>query len=281
MYKRQAPQDTENEEIYQGQGKLLMPGFINAHSHAPMTLLRGYGENMCLADWLTKRIFPFEDKLQGKDVYYATLLSIAEMIRFGITSTSDMYYFCEDMVKAIDQGGIKCNLSRGTSCFDNSSFYDLPAYKEAKALYQTYHGSSNGRILIDMSLHAEYTSSERVAREISEFTKEMGAAMHVHLSETKDEHEQCKERHNGMTPAQYFYHVGLLDNRTNAAHCVYLEGEDFDIFKEKGVTVATCPKSNLKLASGCLLYTSFSILKILYHCKLTRQIFPEHSFLSS
>lgn len=236
-------------EVYLGENKLLMSGFFNTHSHSPMTLLRGYGENLSLSDWLNTRIFPFEDKLQGQDVYYGTLLAICEMIRFGIVSNSDMYYFCDDMVKAFDEGGMKVNISRGTTCFDDSSYYKLPAYHEAKEIFEKYHQSSDGRIKIDISLHGEYTSSEKVALEISEFCKSLNTIMHIHMSETYEEQEQCKQRH-GMTPAQYFNKIGLFDNPTLAAHCVHLEGEDFDILKEKGVSVATCPKSNLKLASG-------------------------------
>ena len=94
-------------EEFDGKGKLLMPGFVNSHAHSPMTLLRGYGENMALQDWLFKKIFPFEDHLTGESVYYATLLAMAESLRFGIVSSSDMYYFMDDMAKAIIDSGAK------------------------------------------------------------------------------------------------------------------------------------------------------------------------------
>lgn len=101
-----------------------------------------------------------------------------------------------------------------------------------------------------MSLHAEYTSTPKIIRQLAEFTKSLGAQMHVHVSETRDEHEGCKERHQGRTPVRYLSDLGLLDNKTMAAHCVYVEGEDYDILKEKEVTVASNPISNHKLASG-------------------------------
>lgn len=234
---------------YDGRDKLLMSGFYNTHAHTPMTLLRGYGENLTLQSWLNDRIFPFEAKLQGDDVYYATLLGIAESLRFGIVSTTDMYYFCDRMAEAVLESGAKNNISRGVTCFTGQGLWELEAFRESKELFDTYHGAGGGRIRIDMSLHAEYTSTPRVAEELAAFARETGAGMHVHISETKEEHEACKARH-GKTPVAYLADLGLLDVRTTAAHCVWVEAEDIAILKEKDVTVANNPVSNLKLASG-------------------------------
>ncbi|MCX7614948.1 MAG: amidohydrolase [Clostridiales bacterium] len=241
--------DTDDKDGYDGSGKLLMSGFVNSHAHTPMTLLRGYGENLNLSDWLNTRIFPFEAKLTGKDVYYAMLLGIAESLRFGIVSTTDMYFFGEDMVRAILDSEVKNNLSLGITCFGNEDLYDLKNYKEGKALFETYHNAGDGKLKIDMCIHGEYTSTPKVVQQMAGFCKNIGANMHIHLSETIEEHEGCKER-NGKTPAQYFNDLGIFDNKTTAAHCVWLEENDFDILADKGVTVASCPVSNLKLASG-------------------------------
>lgn len=237
-------------EVYEGKGKLLMSGFFNAHAHTPMTLLRGYGENMALADWLNQRIFPFENQLTGEDIYYGTLLGIGEMLRYGTVSASDMYYCGEEMARAIEESGMKNNLSLGVVCFDDSDFRDLPRYHEIQQVYAAHNGGGNGRLKMDMCIHAEYTSTPKVVRQLAEYCKELGARVHIHLSETASEHDQCKERHQGQTPAAYFNAMGLFENPTLAAHCVWLDDEDFDILKEKGVTVASCPVSNLKLASG-------------------------------
>lgn len=237
-------------DSYDGKGKLLMSGFFNSHAHSPMTLLRGYGENLALQDWLNKRIFPFEAKLDGNAVYWGTMLAMAESLRYGIVSTTDMYYFCEDMVKAIEQSGAKNNLGRGVTNFSDASLYDLESFAEMKSLYETYHNSADGRIKIDMSLHGEYTSNPKTVYQMAEYTKSIGANMHVHVSETKLEHEECKQRQDGLTPIQYLNRLGLLDNKTTAAHCVWVESKDMDIIKEKGVTVASNPISNLKLSSG-------------------------------
>lgn len=236
-------------ETYEGKGKALMNGFYNSHAHTPMTPMRGYGENMSLQDWLEKRIFPFEDKLNGESVYYGTLLGIAESLRFGIVSSTDMYYFCEDMARAVIESGIKNNIGRGITNFSDKDIKDIPGFQETVALYNEYNNAANGRIKIDISLHAEYTSTPKTVKQLAEYTKEIGAGMHVHISETKYEHEQCKEKH-GLTPVQYLNSLGLFDTRTTAAHCVWVEEADLPILAQKGVTVASCPVSNMKLASG-------------------------------
>lgn len=237
-------------ESYDGKGKLLMSGFYNVHAHTPMTLMRGYGENMSLQDWLTKLIFPFEDKLNGDAVYAGMLLGIAESLRFGIVSTTDMYYFGDDMARAILETGVKNNLGRGVVNFsEEGDINDLIGFQETKHLFDTYHKAGNGRLKVDVSLHAEYTSNPKTALHLANYMKSVGANMHVHVSETQFEHEECKKRH-GLTPIQYLNKQGIFDTKATAAHCVWLEGEDFDIVAEKGVTVASCPISNLKLASG-------------------------------
>jgi 5-methylthioadenosine/S-adenosylhomocysteine deaminase len=237
--------------VYDGRERLLMPGFYNAHAHSPMTLMRGYGENLTLNDWLTKKMFPFEDKLTGDDVYWSTLLAMAESVRYGIVSSTDMYFFCEDMICAIDEAGAKANIGRAiVSGQDDERIEDLVCFREAKDIYERYHEASGGRIRVDMSLHAEYTSTPTIVRQLAEYTAEIGARMHVHVSETTAENEGCKERHGGLTPTAYLNTLGLFDTKTTAAHCVWVDEEDMDILAEKGVTVASCPVSNLKLASG-------------------------------
>ncbi len=237
-------------EVYDGRGKLLMSGFYNAHSHSAMTLMRGYGENLTLSDWLNTRIFPFEAKMMPHDIHAGALLAAAEMVRFGIVSTTDMYYGPRENFQAVEQSGIKMNFAQAVTCFDGSSLRDLPSFGPMEEALTRYHGAAAGRFRMDVALHAEYTSTERVARELAAYAKEKGLRMQVHLSETKAEHEECKARHGGRTPAQYLRDCGLFDVPATAAHCVWLEGEDFTILQEKGVTVACNPVSNLKLASG-------------------------------
>ncbi len=241
--------DGEYGRIYNGRGKLLIPGFINAHCHVPMTLLRGYGEGLPLDRWLSDRIFPFEAQLDGEAVYYGSLLGIAEMLQNGITSFTEMYYFCEDIARAVLETGISCNLSRGLTCFNDLPLSEQASFDEARRLYENLHGAGEGQLLVDMCIHAEYTTNPRIVSDMAVYTKEIGSCMHVHLSETKKEHEECATRH-GKTPAAYFASLGLFDVPTTAAHCVHVTDDDMDILHDKGVTVAHCPTSNMKLGSG-------------------------------
>ena len=241
--------DGDYGRVYDGHEKLLMTGFFNAHSHSPMSLMRGYGENLTLQDWLGTKIFPFEDHLDSNAVYWGTYLDLAEATRFGVVSTSDMYYFCPDMARAYSAAGAKGNICRSIAAFEEEDFRKSSRGLESIEFYKEWHGRENGRIKVDMSLHAEYTSVPGVVKQLAEYTKEIGAGMQVHVSETKKEHEECIGRH-GKTPTAYLADLGLFDTNATAAHCVWVTDEDMEILKGKKVTVATNPVSNLKLASG-------------------------------
>lgn len=236
-------------ERYDGRHGLLTPAFYNVHSHAPMTLLRGYAENLPLDRWLNERVFPFEAHLDANNVYWGTQLAIAEMLACGTASFTDMYFESESMAKAVLESGMKCNLSRGLTVFDDSAYEQMAAFRDNELLLRTYHGAGDGRLRIDLCIHGEYTSTPKVVAAVAEQAKACGVQMHIHLSETKKEHEECKTRH-GMTPAAYMAAHGVFDVPTTAAHCVWLEGADFEILRQHGVTAACCPASNLKLGSG-------------------------------
>lgn len=236
-------------DIRDGEGKLLMPAFHNAHGHSPMALLRGYAENMKLQDWLFTKVFPFEDKLDSNAVYWGTLLTMAEGMRFGIVSHSDMYYFLDDMVRATDESGMKANISRAITEFGDGDPWETERLKEMKDTYERLDGAADGRVKIDISIHAEYTNSLRAMQAVADYCNQVGAINHIHISETKSEHEECKVKY-GKTPVKLMNDIGAFDSKALAAHCVWVEDEDMDILKEKGVSVATNPMSNMKLASG-------------------------------
>lgn len=249
---KEAPSDALREHYYQtydGKGKVLMPGFVNAHGHSPMSLMRGYGENLPLQRWLNKLVFPFEDQLDGEAVYNGTLLSMAESIRYGITSTSDMYFWVDDMVRAITTSGAKANIARAVTHF-GGDVYQLPSFIEQRDSILMYHGFDEGRILIDASVHAEYTNSDESVKAVVEQCREHDLIMHIHLSETENEVNECIERRGGKTPVEYFDSLGLFDGPVLAAHSVWLTDNDYQILKSKNVTVASNPISNLKLVSG-------------------------------
>ncbi len=237
-------------EQYDGRGKLLIPGLYNMHTHSTMTLLRGYAENLPLQRWLTEMVFPFEAKIDEQAALPATRLAIAEMLRYGTVSFSDMYFFDDARAQAVGEAGIKCNLSSCISVFDpNVHYKDTPFAALNQHIYDDLAGEFDGRLQMDMCLHSEYTTTPIIVREVAQQTLDYGVGMHIHVSETSNEVQECKERH-GMTPPQYLDSLEVFDARTTAAHCVWLEDCDFEILANKDVTIATNPASNLKLGSG-------------------------------
>lgn len=246
--------ETKADRVIEGNGNLVIPAFYNAHCHSAMTLFRGYGDDLPLQRWLNERIFPAEDRLTSESVYYGSMVAIAEMIRGGTVSFSDMYFFLDDTARAVSESGVKANLSRSIVSFDP----ELDVYSDARILeaidiFDRVHGKCDGRIKIDMSLHAEYTNVKKCAEYVGSIARERGVGMQVHISETRSEHEECIARH-GVTPIKFFEQAGVLDVPVTAAHCVYVSDDDIEIMKERGVTAAHNPVSNLKLGSGVMPY---------------------------
>jgi 5-methylthioadenosine/S-adenosylhomocysteine deaminase len=165
-----------------------------------------------------------------------------------------MYFFLDSSAKAIADSGMKANLSRSIVSFDPDADYKKDSrVLESIEVFDRWHGAADGRIKIDMSLHAEYTNVEKCAEYVGALAKERGTGMQVHISETRSEHEECIARH-GKTPIKFFLDAGVLDVPVTAAHCVYVSDEDIAIMAEKGVTAAHNPVSNLKLGSGVMRY---------------------------
>lgn len=245
------PEGEKPRSIVDATGMVLMPGLINCHTHLPMSILRGFADDYDLQTWLNDYIFPREARLDERVVRSATLLGIAECLRFGVTSVSDMYYFTDTMAQAVFESGIKANLSRGTTVFntENFDFEAFPACRELVAAQEKWHNRDNGRIKIEASIHGEYTSSYPLWDALSEYAANTGIGMHIHLSETRREHEECLER-NGLTPAQVLDCHNVFLPRAIAAHCVHLTEEDMALLARRRVSAVHCPISNLKLASG-------------------------------
>ena len=240
------------DEIIDGKGRLLLPGLYNTHCHAAMTIFRGYGEDLPLDRWLNEKIFPAEDKLTPVAVKTGTELAIAEMLANGITSFSDMYMFEDLVAEAVLETGIKANLSRSLVSFTDGDPAIDHRFLEGAALADKYHGAGDGRLRIDMSLHAEYTNTERMSRFVAEYAKEKDLGIQIHISETEKEHLEAMERRQGRTPTEFFMDCGLFETNVTAAHCVWLSEHDMEIFAAKGATVAHNPVSNLKLGSGVM-----------------------------
>ncbi len=238
--------DESIDRTIDARGGVVMPGLVNAHTHSPMSLLRGCGNDLALDEWLNDHIFPLEDRLDDEAVYYGTLLSCAEMIRSGTTAFADMYFFCDSIVKAALESGLNCNISRCVTGMNNDYKKRLA---EARQLFSDYNGAGDGRIKVEHSAHAVYTCSREVIRSVVDAAQEDGTGIHVHLSETMKENRDCYRKY-GKSPTEVLNDLGVFSVRANAAHCVYLSENDMDIMKRNHVNISHNPTSNLKLASG-------------------------------
>jgi len=203
---------------------------------------------------LNEKIFPAEDLLNEERVYTGSMLAIAEMIKNGVVSFSDMYFFLDETAKAVEQTGVKANLSRSIVSFDsNADFSKDLRVLESIDVYKNWNGKADGRIKIDMSLHAEYSNVPKCFDYVGALTKELETGFQIHVSETKAEHEECIARH-GLTPTAFLAKHGILDNAVTAAHCVWVSDEDIKLMAKYPISIAHNPVSNLKLGSGIMPY---------------------------
>ncbi len=238
----------EAAEVIDARGHIVMPGLINAHAHTAMCVMRGYADDYPLKSWLYDKVFPVEARLDERAIVAGAVLGMAEMIRTGTVSFSDMYFCQPAVAKEVERAGMKANLCNAVLALgDNYDFDSDRAVKETRVLLPEYGNS--GPIRTDIAIHAEYTSSPAVWQRVHEWAKEYGVITQIHLSETRTEHEEAKARH-GMTPAAAFDKYGVFDTPVLAAHGVWLERSDMELLAARGVSVAHCPVSNLKLGSG-------------------------------
>lgn len=229
-------------------GMLMIPGLVNAHCHSAMTLLRGLGGGLSLKSWLDDAILPAEDRLTPELTGLASMWAIAEMIAGGITSFSDMYFFCEATAEAAYQAGIRANIARSVVSFgENGDYREDSRVKEAVALYDEWNGV--GGIKVDFSLHAEYTNKPGMCEYLACVAAERNTGLQIHLSETASEHCRCLEKYS-KTPARFFDDLGALNERTSLVHCVHVTPEDIELIAGRHASVVHCPRSNLKLGSG-------------------------------
>ena len=224
-------------------GKYVFPSFKNSHSHSPMTFLRNAADDMPLGDWLNTQIFPKEAVLREDECYWFTKLAIMEYLRGGITMASDMYFMLDPIAQACTESGF-----RNVLCYGANDAV-LNGKSPAKIYDYGFSQLKGNFIRYRVGIHAEYTCSEKLLREISEYVNDRGEPVYVHMSETKAEVEACKARY-GKTPVQLFRDLGLFNAGGVVYHMVHPEGDDLDILKEMNVGVVTCPASNMKLASG-------------------------------
>lgn len=230
-------------------GDILMPGLVNAHAHTAMCIMRGYADDYALQPWLFEKVFPVEARLTNEAITAGARLGFAEMIASGTTSASDMYFRQPAVARLALEVGFRVSLSNGIVAMGGRLDPNDRAFTELDELIRDFHGRGDGLVRADASIHAEYTSFPEAWHRETELALEHGLVLHVHLSETKKEHEECIARY-GRTPARVFYDEGVFRAKTLAAHCVHVTDEDIDILADNGVSAVHNPVSNLKLGSG-------------------------------
>lgn len=222
-------------------GNVIMPGFKNAHTHSGMTFLRSYADDLPLQQWLYDKIFPLEAAMTAEDVYWSSRLAILEYLTSGITANFDMYQKTESIVQASIDSGFRTVL-----CGSVNNFVSSPA--ELEQQYLRYN-DTDPLISFQLGFHAEYTTDEKLLREIAALSQRYSAPVYTHSSETASEVADCIKRH-GATPTVYLNRLGMFEHGGGGFHCVHMTEEDLDICLSGGLWVITNPSSNLKLASG-------------------------------
>lgn len=244
--------DGQFDRIIDGNNKLVLPGFINAHTHVGMVPFRNFANDLPLEEWLFKKLFPMEDKLTADDIYWASQMGIAEMLRTGTTCFADMYMFEETLAEVVKSTGIRADLARGLQCFDDD--FDIKTDRrvlESVELFNKYNNAANGRIRVRFGPHAVYTCTPKYLSQTAELAGKIGAGIHIHLSETVNENKNCLSVY-GKSPTRHLADLGVFDLPTIAAHGVHLSDEDISILRQHKVSVIHNPASNLKLGSGVM-----------------------------
>lgn len=234
--------------IINGEKKVLMPGLVNTHTHLSMSLLRGLADDLHLDTWLNDHIWPVEANLTGDFCYAGALISCIEMIKSGTTTLNDMYFFMDDVAKAVDESGLRGMLCHGMIDLGDDEKRKVE-FKETERIIEKCHNAADGRIKVAFGPHAPYTCSEELLMGVRKKADKMDLKIHIHVSETEFEVQQVTEAH-GARPFEYLNEIGFLSNDVIAAHAVWLSDKEIDIIKENEVNLSHNSASNMKLASG-------------------------------
>ena len=240
--------DETADTVIDAKGGVVMPGLVNTHTHAGMTLFRGYADDLALSDWLENHIWPAEAQLTENDLYIGTKLACLEMIRSGTTAFVDMYIHADKVARAVEESGMRAALSYGMIDLGDEARAESEL-KEGKRFVKEWNGRADGRITTMYGPHAPNTCSREFLIKVKEQAKQDNAKIHIHVLETEAELNQMKEQF-GMCSVNMLDEIDFLDGDVVAAHCVWLSDGDMDILNERGVNVSHNPVSNMKLASG-------------------------------
>ena len=235
------------ERVIEGEGKLVMPGLVDAHTHLAMVLFRGFADDLPLREWLEEEIWPAERELTPEEIYWASLLGCAELLRSGVTAFADMYFYMDEVARAARESGLRALLAYGMIAKDEARAEQ--ELERGLELVEGWHGAADGRIRVAFGPHAPYTCGETLWERTVELAKQHGLMIHTHLAETASEVEEFKQGH-GITPVEWLARLGVFAVPVLAAHCVHLDGGDLDILAEHDVQVVHNPSSNMKLGSG-------------------------------
>jgi 5-methylthioadenosine/S-adenosylhomocysteine deaminase len=230
-----------------GRGKAVIPGLINTHTHAAMTLFRGFGDDMPLMPWLEQKIWPNEARLTPEDVYWGAKLACLEMIKSGTTAFFDMYHKLPSTAQAVEEMGIRGMLS--SACFDHFQPAQAEKSKSIVAKLFAEMEKYSSRVMFALGPHAIYTVSGALLQWIDAFSKEHNVPIQTHLAETEEEVRNSVSQF-GDTPVRYLNRLGVLSPRLSLAHALYVDEEEIRILADQGVKVVHNPASNMKLASG-------------------------------
>ncbi len=237
----------EFDRVVDGEGCLLVPGLVNAHTHLAMTLVRGVSPDLPLGRWLEEEIWPRERKLTGKDVYWGTLLGAAEAIRSGTTAVVDMYFFMDEAAQALAESGLRGLLAYGIVAPSPDRVEE--ELRRGEAFAREWDGAAEGRIRTALAPHAPYTCLPAVWRQAVALAHELRVPLHTHLAETAEEVERVRAEWK-TTPAQWLEELGVFSVPVIAAHCVHVAEKDIEILAAHGATAVHCPTSNLRLGCG-------------------------------
>lgn len=239
----------DDAEMTDAEGMYVMPGFINTHTHLPMTMLRGYADDLPLHEWLTDHIFPAEARwVNAENVRLATRLAFIEMIKSGTTCFNDMYFFEDVIAEEARKAGIRGVMGESVIDFPTASFQTVD---EGLAICEALIRKWQGDPIIHPSVcvHAPYTCSKEALIKTKQLADKYHTLLQIHVSETRKEVEDITAQ-TGMPPVEYLHSIGLLDRNVIAAHCVWLNEKEVELMATSGTSIGHCPKSNLKLASG-------------------------------
>jgi 5-methylthioadenosine/S-adenosylhomocysteine deaminase len=229
-------------------GKVVLPGLVNAHTHLSMTLLRGVADDMPLMEWLETKIWPIEKNLTPRDCYLGALLGCLEMIKSGTTCFADLYFFMEDVARAVEEAGLRAMLSYGIIELGDPERRESEL-RAGEKLVKTCQGAADGRIQTMFGPHAAYTCSPECLMQVKELAEKYKVRIHTHISETHDEVDKIVKKY-GKRPVEHLDSIGFLGPEVLAAHCVWLTEREIAIIRKQGVKPVHNPVSNMKTASG-------------------------------